>query len=82
MGGVAALRRGSVDIKSVFCAGKKESNYRQAAATAHALGALDELFQEEEWGADAEAVKRRALVGADIDLAARFMALAQAQGAA
>jgi chaperone required for assembly of F1-ATPase len=49
---------------------------------AHALSALDELFQEEEWGVDAEAAARRANVGADIVLAARFMALAQAQGAA
>jgi chaperone required for assembly of F1-ATPase len=51
-------------------------------AVAHALGTLDELFQEEAWGVDQEAAARRANVGADIILAARFMALAQAQGAA
>ena len=42
---------------------------------AHALGALDELFQEEEWGADDEAVARRAGVAADIALAARYIAV-------
>lgn len=42
---------------------------------AHALGALDELFQEEQWGADDEAVVRRAGVAADVALAARYIAL-------
>ena len=42
---------------------------------AHALGALEELFQEEEWGADDEAVARRAGVAADIALAARYITL-------
>lgn len=45
------------------------------AGEAHALGALDELFQEEQWGADDEAVRRRAGVAADIALAARYIAL-------
>ena len=48
---------------------------RLDAATAHALGALDELFQIEFWGDDAEAAARRASVAADIALAERFMAL-------
>lgn len=45
------------------------------AETAAALGALDELFQAELWGEDGEAAARRAAVGADIALAARFIAL-------
>ena len=44
---------------------------------AHALGCLDELFQEEFWGADDEAVRRRATVAADVAMAARFIALAR-----
>jgi chaperone required for assembly of F1-ATPase len=42
---------------------------------AHRLSALDELFQEELWGADDEAVQRRAGVAADIRLASRYLAL-------
>jgi chaperone required for assembly of F1-ATPase len=45
------------------------------AATAHALGALDELFQAEAWGEDAEAAARRASVAADIALAEQFLRL-------
>ncbi len=49
------------------------------AETAAALGALDELFQAELWGEDAEAAARRAAVGADIALAARFIALTRGE---
>jgi chaperone required for assembly of F1-ATPase len=53
------------------------------ALTANALGAeeaskaafLDELWQEEQWGADDEAVKRRTSVIADVAVSARFMYL-------
>ncbi|MBW4093139.1 MAG: chaperone, ATP12 [Proteobacteria bacterium] len=45
-------------------------------AAAPALGALDELYQAEQWGEDAAAAARRAAVAADIALAARFLALA------
>jgi chaperone required for assembly of F1-ATPase len=48
-------------------------------ATAHALGALDELFQAELWGEDAEATARRAAVADDIALAARFIRLVRGQ---
>jgi chaperone required for assembly of F1-ATPase len=48
------------------------------AQTAHVLGALDELFQAEQWGEDQEAATRRAAVFADIDLAARYIALTRA----
>ncbi len=44
---------------------------------AHALGALDELFQAELWGDDDAAVRRRAAIRADLDDAARLMALVQ-----
>jgi chaperone required for assembly of F1-ATPase len=48
---------------------------RLDAATAHALGSLDELFQAEAWGEDAAAAARRRAVAADVELAARFLAL-------
>jgi chaperone required for assembly of F1-ATPase len=41
---------------------------------------LDELFQEELWGADDEAVQRRANIAADIALAARYIALTREAG--
>jgi chaperone required for assembly of F1-ATPase len=44
---------------------------------AHALGALDELFQAEIWGEDAEAGARRAEIAADVALAARFIGLSR-----
>jgi len=46
-------------------------------ATAHGLGALDELYQAEQWGEDAAATARRQAVAADIVLAGRFLALAR-----
>ncbi len=48
---------------------------RLDAATAYALGALDELFQAEAWGEDAEAAARRRAIAADIALAERFLHL-------
>ena len=50
---------------------------RLDADEAHALGALEELFQVEQWGEDEEAAKRRENVAADIALAERFMRLAR-----
>jgi chaperone required for assembly of F1-ATPase len=52
---------------------------RLSALQAHALAALDELFQVEQWGEDAEAAKRRESVAADITLAERFMRLVRPQ---
>jgi chaperone required for assembly of F1-ATPase len=49
---------------------------RLGAEAAHALGALDELYQAELWGNDAEAEARRAGIAAEIAEAARFMELA------
>lgn len=47
------------------------------AETAYALSVIDETFQEEHWGIDAEVAKRRQNVRAEIVLAARFMDLSR-----
>jgi chaperone required for assembly of F1-ATPase len=67
--GVAVPALGSLVLGLAVAAGELE------APAAHALGALDELFQAEQWGEDAEAAARRVAVAADIALAARFIAL-------
>ncbi|WP_298286274.1 ATP12 family chaperone protein [Acidocella sp.] len=48
---------------------------RLAPERACELAMLDELWQERQWGQDEEAAKRRAVLGADMAAAARFMAL-------
>lgn len=48
---------------------------RLTAEAAHRLGALDELYQAEAWGEDAEAIARRARIAEDIRIAARYMGL-------
>ena len=45
------------------------------AKSAYELGALDELFQVEFWGEDAEAAARRKAIAADIEIAGRLMEL-------
>ncbi len=45
------------------------------AKTAYELGALDELFQAEFWGEDAEATARRAGIAADIVIAGQLIEL-------
>lgn len=49
-----------------------------AAPAAHALSVLDEIYQEELWGRDAQAHAGRLLVADDVAVAARFLALARA----
>jgi chaperone required for assembly of F1-ATPase len=49
--------------------------FRLEAAAAHELACLDERFQAELWGEDAQAEARRRAVGADIVLAQNFIAL-------
>jgi chaperone required for assembly of F1-ATPase len=71
--GIAVPALGSLVLGLALAAGKLD------AQTAHALSALDELFQAEQWGDDAEALTRRRSIGADIALAARFMALTREQ---
>ena len=67
--GVAVPALGSLVLGLAMAAGRLD------AAAAHALGALDELFQVEAWGEDAEAAARRAAIAADVHLAARFLQL-------
>ena len=67
--GIAVPALGSLVLGLALAAGRLD------APTAHALGALDELFQAEQWGEDAAAAARRDAIAADIALAARFIAL-------
>jgi chaperone required for assembly of F1-ATPase len=53
---------------------------RITAEEAWALSLLDETFQIERWGEDAEAAHRRANLKDDLSAAARFLALAAAAG--
>ena len=70
--GVAVPALGSVVLGLALADG------RLTAEEAHRIAALDELFQAEFWGEDADAAARRAQVAADIAVAARFMELARA----
>lgn len=47
------------------------------AAAAHRLAILDETFQERRWGTDTEAAARRARILAEVEDAARLLALAR-----
>lgn len=47
------------------------------AATAHELASLDELFQMESWGEDAESTARRQRIAEDVALAERFIQLSR-----
>jgi chaperone required for assembly of F1-ATPase len=67
--GIAVPALGSLVLGLALAAGEMD------AETAHALGALDELFQSEQWGEDYEAVDRRTSMLADIVLAARYIDL-------
>jgi chaperone required for assembly of F1-ATPase len=67
--GVAVPALGSVVLGLALAEGRLD------VATAHALGCLDELFQAEAWGEDAEAAARRRAIADDIAIAARFLQL-------
>ncbi len=67
--GIAVPALGSLVLGLALAAGEMD------AETAYALGALDELFQAEQWGEDYEAVDRRTNMLADIVLAARYIDL-------
>lgn len=69
--GIAVPALGSLVLGLALAAGEID------AARAHALGMLDELFQEEQWGQDEEAAKRRAAVAEDIALAERMIVLSR-----
>lgn len=70
--GLAVPALGSLVLGLALSAG------RLAAAEAHRLAVLDETFQEERWGADEQALARRARMAADVALAERFLALLRA----
>lgn len=70
--GVAVPALGSLVLGLALAAGRLD------AAEAQALSTLDERFQEEFWGLDSEAEARRVRLAAEVDLAARLIALARA----
>ena len=67
--GVAVPALGSLVLGLALAAGQLD------AVTAHALGCLDELFQAELWGEDAEAAVRRRAIAEEVELATRYLAL-------
>jgi chaperone required for assembly of F1-ATPase len=67
--GIAVPALGSLVLGLALAAGEID------AETAYTLGALDELFQAEQWGDDYEAVDRRTSMVADIVLAERYIEL-------
>jgi chaperone required for assembly of F1-ATPase len=67
--GIAVPALGSLVLGLALAAGEVD------AQTAYRLGALDELFQAEQWGDDYEAVDRRTSMLADIVLAGRYIDL-------
>jgi chaperone required for assembly of F1-ATPase len=67
--GIAVPALGSLVLGLALAAGEMD------AETAYTVGALDELFQAEQWGDDYEAVDRRTGMLADIALAARYIDL-------
>ncbi|MGG5809949.1 ATP12 family chaperone protein [Falsiroseomonas sp. CW058] len=69
--GVAVPALGSVVLGLALAAGEVD------AARAHALATIDERFQEQFWGTDPESEARRAAALADVELAARIIALAR-----
>jgi chaperone required for assembly of F1-ATPase len=70
--GIAIPALGSAVLGLALAAGRIE------AAEAHALALVDERFQHEFWGLDAEAEARQARLAAELALAERLMALARA----
>jgi chaperone required for assembly of F1-ATPase len=69
--GIAVPAMGSLVLGLALSAGRLD------ATEAHRLAMLDETYQESFWGADAEAVERRARIAADIALAARLLELSR-----
>jgi chaperone required for assembly of F1-ATPase len=67
--GIAVPALGSLVLGLALASGEMD------AQTAYTLGALDELFQAEQWGEDYEAADRRTGMLADIVLAARYIDL-------
>jgi chaperone required for assembly of F1-ATPase len=72
----ASTACGSVVLGLALSAGRID------AETAWRAALLDELYQAERWGGEAEAERRRAGIRAEIDEAERFFALTAGEGAA
>jgi len=72
--GIAVPALGSLVLGLALAAGEMDAD------TAFRLGALDELFQAEQWGEDYEAIDRRTSMLADIVLAARYIDLTRGDG--
>lgn len=70
--GIAIPSLGSAVLGLALAAGAID------AATAHEAATLDERFEVEKWGDDAEAKARRDQAAADVALADRFMRLSEA----
>ncbi len=67
--GAAASAAGSLVIALALAAGRID------AAAAFDAAQLDESYQIERWGEDPEVGRRRAAIKADLEAAARFLAL-------
>jgi chaperone required for assembly of F1-ATPase len=72
--GIAVPALGSLVLGLALAAGALD------APSAHALGCLDELYQAELWGEDAEAAARRRTIAADVALAACYIGLTREPG--
>src|SRR5581483_5734801 len=66
-------KRQQMAVLNAFAAALAENHIGHE--TAFAVSQLDETFQIEAWGEDAEAAERRRGLAADIEAAARFLAL-------
>ena len=73
--GVAVPALGSLVLGLALADGRLD------ARAAHALGCLEELFQVEAWGEDAQAAVRRRAVADDIGVAARVLELTRSTAA-
>lgn len=73
---MATATSGSVVIALALAAQRIDAGQAWAAAL------VDELFQAERWGEDAEAVRRRETVRADLEAAERFFALCRPEATA
>jgi chaperone required for assembly of F1-ATPase len=72
--GVAVPALGSLVLGLALAEGRLE------AVQAHALATLDETFQEELWGRDVLAIERRRRIGAELQVAGRFLQLCRGAG--
>jgi hypothetical protein len=72
-GDAHAATLNAIDNYALFLHGRGELD----AAEAFRISLVDETFQEEFWGVDEEAQKRRRLIAAEITLAERMLHLAR-----